>query len=59
MPEYPVPKEHDFDSFIKKLSSDRLNTLISDLAKDKQDEYKSRLNYELDQIKKWAFLVIF
>ena len=59
MPEYPVPKEHDFDSFIKKLSSDRLNTLISDLAKDKQDEYKSRLNYELDQIKKMGFLVIF
>ena len=35
LPEYPVPKEHDFDSFIKKLSSDRLNTLISGLAKDK------------------------
>ena len=51
LPEYPVPKEHDFDSFIKKLSSDRLDTLISDLAKDKQDEYESRLNYELDQIK--------
>ena len=55
LPEYPVPKEHDFDSFIKKLSSDRLNNLISDLAKDKQDEYKSRLNYELDQIKKMGF----
>ena len=55
LPEYPVPKEHDFDSFIKKLSSDRLDTLISDLAKDKQDEYESRLNYELDQIKKMGF----
>ena len=43
-----------FDSFIK-LSSDELNTLISGLAKDKQDEYKSRLNYELDQIKKMGF----
>ena len=55
LPEYPVPKEHDFDSYITDLSHKRLNELVKDFDKNKKEEYVSRLDYELNQIKKMGF----
>ena len=55
LPEYPVPKEHDFDSYITYLSHKRLNELVKDFDKNKKEEYVSRLDYELNQIKKMGF----
>ena len=55
LPEYPVPKEHDFDSYLNKLSNDRLQKYIKNFDKDKQKDYQARLHYELDQIKSMGF----
>ena len=55
LPEYPVPKEHDFDSFLKDLSTKRLSKLIDEFEKSKQKKYLQRLEYELNQIKKMGF----
>ena len=55
LPEYPVPKQHNFDTYLEELSSNRLNPFIKNLDKKKQEEYKSRLYYELDQIKTMGF----
>ena len=49
------PKEHDFDSYITDLSHKRLNELVKDFDKNKKEEYVSRLDYELNQIKKMGF----
>ena len=55
LPEYPVPKEHDFDSFLVDLSTKRLSSLIDKFEKSKQTTYLQRLEYELNQIKKMGF----
>ena len=55
LPEYPVPKEHDFDSYLEKLSNERLQKYIKNFDTDKQKDYQLRLNYELDQIKSMGF----
>jgi DNA polymerase-3 subunit alpha len=55
LPEYPVPKEHDFDSFLEDLSTKRLSKLIDEFEKSKQKKYLQRLEYELNQIKKMGF----
>jgi DNA polymerase-3 subunit alpha len=55
LPEYPVPKEHDFDSFLVDLSTKRLSRLIDKFEKSKQKKYLQRLEYELNQIKKMGF----
>ena len=55
LPEYPVPKEHDFDSFLVDLSTKRLSSLIDKFEKTKQTTYLQRLEYELNQIKKMGF----
>ena len=55
LPEYPVPKEHNFDSYIADLSNKRLSKLIQAFDADKKRIYEQRLNYELDQIKKMGF----
>ena len=55
LPEYPVPKEHDFDSFLVDLSTKRLSSLIDKFEKAKQTTYLQRLEYELNQIKKMGF----
>ena len=34
LPEYPVPKEHDFDTYITDLSHKRLNELVKDFDKN-------------------------
>jgi len=55
LPEYPVPDEHDFDSYIAELSNKRLNQIIDNFDDKKKEEYKQRLDYELNQIKKMGF----
>ena len=55
LPEYPVPKEHDFDSFLVDLSTKRLSSLIDKFEKAQQTTYLQRLEYELNQIKKMGF----
>ena len=55
LPEYPVPKDHDFNSFLVALSNERLEVLIKDFKEEKKEEYKNRLNYELNQIKNMGF----
>ena len=55
LPEYPVPENHDFDSYLVDLSNKRLKDYIDNFEKSKQKEYSSRLNYELEQIKSMGF----
>ena len=55
LPEYPVPKEHDFDSFLVDLSSKRLDVYINKFDDTKTTIYLDRLKYELDQIKTMGF----
>ena len=55
LPEYPVPKQHNFDTYLEELANKRLNTFINKFTNQKQDKYKSRLHYELDQIKTMGF----
>ena len=55
LPEYPVPKKHNFDTYLEELSKKRIKLLIHDLHKDKKKEYESRLSYELNQIKTMGF----
>ena len=55
LPEYPVPKQHNFDTYLEELANNRLNTFINKFTNQKKDEYKSRLHYELNQIKTMGF----
>ena len=55
LPEYPVPENHDFDSYLVDLSNKRLKDYIDRFEESKQKEYSSRLNYELEQIKTMGF----
>ena len=55
LPEYPVPKKHNFDSFLKEISTQRIESYIKDFDSEKHSEYIDRLNYELEQIKTMGF----
>ncbi len=55
LPEYPVPKEHNFDSYLNELAHERLEKYVKGFAKDSKEDYKTRLKYELDQIKNMGF----
>ena len=55
LPEYPVPKEHNFDSFLADLSHERLKKYLESFDKQKKVEYFKRLDYELEQIKTMGF----
>ena len=55
LPEYPVPKEHNFDSFLVDLSTQSINEYIDKFDDNKKSEYLERLRYELDQIKTMGF----
>ena len=46
LPEYPVPKDHDFDSFLVDLSNNRLSTYINKFDDIKTKVYLDRLKYE-------------
>ena len=55
LPEYPVPQEHDFNSFLSELSKTKLNKIIESYPKDKTEIYQKRLDYELTQIHATGF----
>ena len=55
LPEYPVPKEHDFNSFLSELSNTKLKAMIASYSSDQQAIYKKRLDYELTQIHATGF----
>ncbi|MDA9024545.1 DNA polymerase III subunit alpha [Gammaproteobacteria bacterium] len=55
LPEYPVPNEHNFDSFLNELAFKNLNEFIKDFDDDKKSIYIKRLDYELEQIKTMGF----
>ena len=55
LPEYPVPKKHNFDSFLEEISTQRIESYIKDFDGEKHSEYLDRLNYELEQIKTMGF----
>ena len=55
LPEYPVPEEHNFDSFLVDLSKKRLQEFINDFNDEKNKIYTDRLEYELNQIKTMGF----
>ena len=55
LPEYPVPNEHNFDSFLNELAFKNLNEFIKDFDDDKKSIYIKRLDYELEQIKTMSF----
>jgi DNA polymerase-3 subunit alpha len=55
LPEYPVPKEHDFNSFLSELSKKQLEEIINSYSAEKKDIYQQRLDYELTQIHATGF----
>ena len=55
LPNYPVPKKHDFDSYLREISIDGIESFIENFDSEKRNEYLERLNYELEQIKTMGF----
>ena len=55
LPEYPVPKEHDFNSFLSELSNTQLHEIIKSYSKEDKLIYQKRLDYELAQIHATGF----
>jgi len=55
LPEYPVPQEHDFNSFLSELSKKQLNKIIESYAAEKKEIYLQRLDYELTEIHATGF----
>ena len=55
LPEYPVPKDHDFNSFLSELSKTQLDKIIASYSEDEKVIYLKRLDYELAQIHATGF----
>jgi len=55
LPEYPVPEGEDFDTHLKSLVEENLDNLTAKFDNDQAKEYKTRVKYELDQIKTMGF----
>ena len=55
LPEYPVPEDHNFDSYLVDLSKKRLQDYINNFNSEKNKIYTDRLDYELNQIKTMGF----
>ena len=55
LPEYPVPDNHDFNSFLSELSNIKLQEIISSYSPDERTKYQDRLDYELKQIHATGF----
>jgi DNA polymerase-3 subunit alpha len=55
LPEYPVPKEHDFNSFLSELSKTKLDEIIESYLPEEKEIYLKRLDYELTQIHATGF----
>ena len=51
----PVPKEHNFNSYLKDLSFKNLDSLTDGFNKSKRNTYNERLDYELSQISSMGF----
>ena len=55
LPEYPVPKDHDFNSFLSELSRTKLDEIIKSYSLAEKEIYLKRLDYELTQIHATGF----
>jgi len=55
LPEYPVPKDHDFNSFLSELSRTQLGEIIKSYPSAEKEIYLKRLDYELTQIHATGF----
>tara|TARA_B100000609_G_C17220381_1_gene439639 strand:- start:2103 stop:5555 length:3453 start_codon:yes stop_codon:yes gene_type:complete len=55
LPEYPVPDEHDFNSFLSDLSKTKLDEVLKFFSKKDKEVYQKRLDYELAQIHATGF----
>jgi len=55
LPEYPVPENHDFNSFLSELSNNKLHKIIVLYSPEKKINYQERLDYELKQIHATGF----
>jgi DNA polymerase-3 subunit alpha len=55
LPEYPVPKDHDFNSFLSELSRTQLDEIIKSYSQAEKEIYLKRLDYELTQIHATGF----
>jgi DNA polymerase-3 subunit alpha len=55
LPEYPVPKDHDFNSFLSELSRTQLDEIIKSYPSAEKEIYLKRLDYELTQIHATGF----
>ena len=55
LPEYPVPKNHDFNSFLSELSNTKLTEIIRSHSTVNKEIYQKRLDYELTQIHATGF----
>ena len=55
LPEYPVPKGHDFNSFLSELSRTQLDEIIKFYSSAEKEIYLKRLDYELTQIHATGF----
>jgi len=55
LPEYPVPKDHDFNSFLSELSRTQLDEIIKSYSSAEKEIYLKRLDYELTQIHATGF----
>jgi DNA polymerase-3 subunit alpha len=55
LPEYPVPQNHDFNSYLKDLSFKNLDEITKNFADKDKNLYNERLDYELTQISSMGF----
>ena len=55
LPEYPVPKNHDFNYFLSELSNTKLTEIIRSHSSVNKEIYQKRLDYELTQIHATGF----
>lgn len=60
-PKFEIPEEHSQDSYFKKICKEGLQKLISDekIPKEREDQYWSRLNNEIDLICKMGYVGYF
>ena len=55
LPNYPVPKKHDYDSLLRETVEKGLNNFLSKKIIEDKDTYLTRINYELEQISTMGF----
>ena len=55
LPNYPVPKKHDYDSLLRETVEKGLSNFLSKKIIEDKDTYSTRINYELEQISTMGF----